>query len=435
VTYHLWTSGPDAWGLVPAVFARLRSGQRDRATHAVAATELAAKPRPIQLEQDTLMEGPPRHVDLVEWVGDGSPRGRYIIVSQRVHALLEQASLPSHVVVDVDVQFASKRQKQAGVGQQAHFLYAFGDDELIDCFDLQHTELSCTVRLLSERARFDHRLPAGSVIDGAAAWAVARSRCPEGQLPHLIPAALQVPINLRTFRPELDFSSSYFPLTVNDLDLVYLDHEFAPRIGEDLRAALVEMGATGMAFQDPWDASRIVASCKSTRASRLLQTASMLRTPSPQDAAFASASARRSEVLSRDDRVRTARQHLPAATDDDERALRELEARLDLVLPAAYRAALSSGGLPKRGRFRFFAADELRTLEQIDPRWSEKSCPEAVRALLVAVDGHGDYLGYLLRSDSSTDLDDTLMHFHHETAELTKSKIKLKARAAHHGAT
>jgi hypothetical protein len=91
--------------------------------------------------------------------------------------------------------------------------------------------------------------------------------------------------------------------------------------------------------------------------------------------------------------------------------------------------------LPKRGRFRFFAADELRTLEQIDPRWSEKSCPEAVRALLVAVDGHGDYLGYLLRSDSSTDLDDTLMHFHHETAELTKSKIKLKARAAHHGAT
>src|SRR5690606_26006939 len=52
-------------------------------------------------------------------------------------------------------------------------------------------------------------------------------------------------------------------------------------------------------------------------------------------------------------------------------------------------------------------------------RWSEKSCPEAVRALLVAVDDHGDYLGYLLRADSSTELDDTLMHFHHETAAVT----------------
>jgi hypothetical protein len=428
VAYHLWTSGADSWGLVPSVFARLPSGQRDRTTHAVAATDLATTPRPISLEQDTLMEGPPRHLDLVEWIGDGSPHGRYIIVSQRVHALLQQASLPKHVVFDVDVQFAKQHQKKAGAGHQAHVLYAFDEDGLIDVFDLQRTELSCTVRLLSERGRFDHRLPAGSVVDGAAAWSLARTRCPTGQQPKVIPAALQVPINKRTFQPEIDFSSSHFPIVVNDLDLIYLDHELAPRIGDELRAALVEMGATGMAFADPWDASRIevVADARVARASRLLQTASSSGASSPEDTTFTAALARRNEVLSRDDRVRTARQHLPATDDEEERALRELEARLDVVLPATYRAALSSNALPKRSRFRFFAANALQTLEQIDPRWSEKSCPEAVRALLVAVDDHGDYLGYLLRPDSSTDLDDTLMHFHHETAEVTKSKTKLK---------
>ena len=39
--------------------------------------------------------------------------------------------------------------------------------------------------------------------------------------------------------------------------------------------------------------------------------------------------------------------------------------------------------------------NDLRTIEDIDPDWTAKSAPQAVRALLVAIDDHGDFLGYI----------------------------------------
>ncbi len=46
MTYHRWTCGNDAWGTVPIVFARLPSGQRDRATYDANVAELAVAPHP-----------------------------------------------------------------------------------------------------------------------------------------------------------------------------------------------------------------------------------------------------------------------------------------------------------------------------------------------------------------------------------------------------
>ena len=38
---------------------------------------------------------------------------------------------------------------------------------------------------------------------------------------------------------------------------------------------------------------------------------------------------------------------------------------------------------------------------------------------LIAVDDGGDYLGLLLRGDSMVKLSPKLMHFHHETGDIT----------------
>ncbi|MNY51554.1 hypothetical protein D3C86_1871530 [compost metagenome] len=76
-------------------------------------------------------------------------------------------------------------------------------------------------------------------------------------------------------------------------------------------------------------------------------------------------------------------------------------------------------------QWHWFPRERLCMLDDIgdDGDWVA-SHPEAARALLVAQDDGGDYLGFLLRDGSDLELDGTLMHFKHETGEILPSAVR-----------
>lgn len=242
MTFHLMTTGDDEFGIAPTVFAHL-DGRRDRKTWQVDAGDLAATPARVPLEQDTLMQGPPRHLDRVAWIGDGAPHGAYFIVSARVHTLFQEARLPRHLVKAVQIRFGAKHHRRCGAAETTFYMYSFSSVDLIDIFDLTKTELSCTVRLLTERQQHDHRLAAGSVHNGSTAWTEAAKRVPD-QRPWVTPAAFQCSFDGR-FRPEINFDSQHFPLHIHDLDLIFLDHHQDPFVSDALRDALLQLEVTG----------------------------------------------------------------------------------------------------------------------------------------------------------------------------------------------
>lgn len=418
MSFHHMTPGHDEFGIVPSVFAVDKHGKRDRRTFARSADQLQEQAKPLRLEQNTFRQGPLRHPDVVQWMGDGSPFGHFFVVSPRFHAVLGAARLPAHRVFDVVVQWPQKEHRKHGQGDAPYFLYAFDQPGLLDAFDLTATALTCTVRLLTERMNFAVELAPGSVATGAAAWEAAARACPADQRPWVLPTALHGPVDDQ-FEPIIDFASPHFPIATTDVDLLFLDHSYAPWVSDGLRAALEAMGATGIAFEQSWDETRLRAPNVGARDVAMMAVATDHAGAPVADPAFARLLERRAEILSRNDRVR---ELVGEPTD----VVSQLEVDLDVQLPEVYRACLADNSFPGLGRFRFLPIEELNTLEEIDPDWSAKSAPQAVRALLVAVDDGGDYLGYLLREDSMTQLDDQLMHFHHETAEISTSRVRLK---------
>ncbi len=427
MTFHSMACGPDAAGIAPAVFAIDKHGKRDRRTYAVSADQVRRGSRPIRLEQSTLQQGPLRHPDLVKWSGDGSPFGYFMVVSPRVHALLSLAALPQHEVFDAVVQWPKDSHRKYGRGESPYVLYAFAQEQMLDSLDLSKTSLECTVRMLSSRMEHRTSLPAGTVKTSAEAWQRAHEACPADQRAWVTPSALLCPADA-DFEPVLDFASPHFPIATADVDLLFLDHSHDPWISDGLRMSLVAMEATGVEFAQSWDDKRLLAPSSDARGARdaaMLAFAQSHAGAPATEASFARHQARRFEVLSRRDRVTELRGG--AAPRD---IIEQLEAELDVLLPAVYRDCLMNETFPTRGRFRFLPIDELNTVDDIDAEWTAKSAPEAVRALLVAMDESGDYLGYLLQEDSMTQLDDQLMHFNHETAAVMPSRIVLKPKAA-----
>lgn len=443
-----WLKGPDALGVAPHFFAMRPDGTRDRETYCgygdappITREHFWAAPQRIEMSQD--WGHPPRFPDLADWSGDGSPHARCLLVSLRLHALLTQFKLPAHHAYDAEARFPAYHHARFG-DQRAEYrlMHWLGDGQWLDSLDLARTALRITVRLQKDRPRYHRVFAAGSfetaaqVAQAAAEFEKELPRTP-GYVPpgraleheaHVMAEAFQPAGVSRHGRPVLDMASAHWPVHLQPLDLLWLPDESAPLVSKDLRQALASGGFTGMRFGKEWR-------------SAFAQPAEM------QSPAFR---AERAELLSQiatspdaDPSARSVR--IFAALQARQQALTEQPIDVaQLVLPAAYAELLRTGlpvhaepdegdedqddgdlGAQDPRQWHWFPRERLCMLDDIgdDGDWVA-SHPEAARALLVAQDEGGDYLGFLLRDGSDLELDDTLMHFKHETGEILPSAVR-----------
>lgn len=443
-----WLKGPDALGVAPYFFAACPDGTRDRETYRglgdappIASERFRAAPHRIEMSQD--WGHPPRFPDLVDWSGDGAPHARHLLVSLRLHALLTQFDLPAHRAYDVEARFPAHHHARFGDQRAAYrFLHWPGDGQWIDSLDLARTALRITVRLQKDRPRY-HRVFAAGSFETAAQVAQAAAEfekelpctpgyvAPERALEHearVIAEALQPAGVSRHGRALLDMASAHWPLHLQPLDLLWLPDERAALVSNDLRQALADGGFTGMRFGREWRSAFALPAAMHGEAFRAKRAALLARVAASQSA---DPSERSVQIF--------------AALQARQQALARRPVEVaGLVLPAAYADLLHTGlpvyaepedsdenqdgddlGSTDPRRWHWFTRDRLHMLDDIgdDGDWVA-SHPEAARALLVAKDGGGDYLGFMLRDSSDVELDGTLMHFKHETGEIVPSAIR-----------
>lgn len=108
-----------------------------------------------------------------------------------------------------------------------------------------------------------------------------------------------------------------------------------------------------------------------------------------------------------------------------EKELIEKELEWNVIIPEEYRQYLLSKERPNLGKefneYDFFGIGEI---EQVTKDW-HKNIPQTCRALLIAGNGLGDYLGLLVEENSEFKLSNTVYKFEHEIGELIES-IKIK---------
>ena len=445
-----WLKGPDALGVAPHFFAARPDGTRDRETYGgygdappIAREHFWAAPRRIERSQG--WGPPPRFPDLADWSGDGSPHARCLLVSHRLHALLTQFRLPAHRAYEVQARFPAHHHARFG-DQRATYrlMHWLGDGQWLDSLDLARTALRITVRLQKDRPRYHRVFAAGSfetaaqVAQAAAEFEQELPRTPGYVAPgralehaaHVMAEAFQPAGMSRHGRAVLDMASAHWPVRLQPLDLLWLPDESAPLVSDDLRQALASGGFTGMRFGKEWRTAFVQPVEMNAPAFRAERSALLSRVAASQDADPSERSVRVFATLQ-------ARQQALA---------RQPIGVTQLVLPAAY-AELLRTGLPLYAepgdgdedgdeddsdldsqdphQWHWFAREHLRMLDDIgdDGDWVA-SHPEAARALLVAQDDGGDYLGFLLRDGSDLELDGTLMHFRHETGEILPSAVR-----------
>jgi len=111
--------------------------------------------------------------------------------------------------------------------------------------------------------------------------------------------------------------------------------------------------------------------------------------------------------------------------NEQEKKLAEKEIEWNVIIPDEYKKCLLSKERPNLGRefneYDFFEIDEI---EQATKDWY-KNIPQTYRALLIAGNGLGDYLGLLIEDNSEFKLSNTVYKFEHEIGELIKS-IKIE---------
>ncbi len=103
----------------------------------------------------------------------------------------------------------------------------------------------------------------------------------------------------------------------------------------------------------------------------------------------------------------------------------EMETRLDVILPEEYRKYLLTDLKPELGRkFREYDFLPISRIERVGKEWY-KNIPQTYKGILIAENGLGDYLGFLLDENSDIKLSNTIYKFEHEIGELIES-IKLE---------
>ena len=446
-----WLKGPDALGVAPHFFAAHPDGTRDRETYggygdapAIARAHFWAAPQRIEMSQG--WGHPPRFPDLANWSGDGSPHARCLLVSLMLHALLTQFKLPAHRAYDVQARFPAYHHARFGDQRAEYRLMRWlGDGQWLDSLDLARAALRITVRLQKDRPLYHRVFAAGSfetatqVAQAATEFEKALPRTPGYVAPgralehgaHVMAEAFQPTGVSRHGRAVLDMASAHWPVHLQPLDLLWLPDESAPLVSDDLRQALASGGFTGMRFGKEWRSAFAQPAEMHGPAFRAQRAALLSRITASPDA---------------DPSARSAR--IFAALQARQQALTEQPIDVaQLVLPAAYAELLRTGvptyvepddgdesdedhddgdlGRQDPRQWHWFPRERLRMLDDIgdDGDWVA-SHPEAVRALLVAQDDGGDYLGFLLQDGSDLELDGTLMHFKHETGEILPSAVR-----------
>lgn len=135
----------------------------------------------------------------------------------------------------------------------------------------------------------------------------------------------------------------------------------------------------------------------------------------------------REKVLAQKGNILQYRIKNPPPPDNDftVMTLRQKELDFDVLLPPDYVAGMRSGrlGLKYAVNGDLFDMMKASDIEQLKG-WDEK-CPFAVKSVLFAENGLGDYLGFLLKEGSVFELDSTVYEFLHETGAI-KARGKLR---------
>jgi len=363
-----------------------------------------------------------------------------MLVSERCRDVLQQFVVPDHRAYPAEASLPFHHHARFGDQRSPYWLLHWLDDQWLDAIDLSRTALCITVRLMADRGRYHQLFPAGrfssvgQVLEAASEFERQLPLSP-GYAPPELPLQHGVKIV-----PETS------PLPLKPFDLLW-DPDGPIVVSKDLKQALLEAGFTGMNLDRPWKRPCVAAPDSQTQVRKARDAwlaeralASPIDPNAPIDAVF---QAQQAKALAL--RTQARGSTLPRRTQTrpvgKEQALHKIEARLGVLFPQAYRAMLAGDtgdritanlevdedNLTRKdpAYWDWLPLDELFTLDQLgdDGDWVT-SCPHAMHALIVARDCGGDLLGFLLKEESLVELDDTLMHFKHETGEIVPANVE-----------
>lgn len=356
---------------------------------------------------------PLRFADMHGWGYLHPYRSAARIISPKVKSVLERFNIPPHRFHPVALHIDDSRY-----GRDTALYYVF---HIAEC-DFQYLDYTQTSFYWSQvyfkSGRFIEEL-----IDS---------------LPYRLTAA-QDYLNIRDSIRSL--GSSLSPLRFEpreyiwkaDFDIMACLKEhvlYAIWVSEDVKTALELAGVTGIKFEKVRAARPRMLGAETPE--HRLRNADVLaaikldyatRPPEPAQRTVLNYQENcrwRDSVLAQKGIVRHLRknQPLPETTDPVERKLREKELAWDVVLPDAYRKAVALMKFPRHKlpflHYEFYHIDRV---EQVGAEW-HKNYPFTARAVLIAWNGVGDYLGFLLKPGSTYELDDTVYEFLHETGEV-----------------
>ncbi|MBK8969268.1 MAG: SMI1/KNR4 family protein [Lewinellaceae bacterium] len=409
-SFYILQESTDEFGLIPGVTTS-KGYQEPFFDSNLLYNKLSDSMPPVDFILGGIYEPPLRFADLHDWGHSRPFRSAAITVSPKMKAVLEKFKLPPHRFYPISLSLEDKRYGR-GARQYYVFHIAECDYQYLDYAQVQfHWSQR---RYKPGRRQMDIGAPLEQQLTSEQDYLELRDS--------IIKAGPPFP----NFQPREYIWDADF-----DVMACEAEEPLTPIwVSEDVKKALEQAGVTGIKFEKVRAARPRMLGTETPE--HRLRNADILaaikldyatRPPEPEQRSvvnYRKDCRWRDSVLAQKGIVRQLRknQPLPETTDPVERKLREKELAWDVVLPDAYRKAVALMKFPRHKlpflHYEFYHIDRV---EQVGDEW-HKNYPFTVRAVLIAWNGVGDYLGFLLKPGSTYELDDTVYEFLHETGEV-----------------
>lgn len=407
VCFYGISAGKDRFGLLPDVCTDL--GYRDTIIEKYLQFDSLRDSFPEHyFFLGRFFEPPVRFADYHDWGYSRPWRSAAIVVSEKVKDVLERFRLPPHRFYPIQLHLKDDRYGQA---QRPYYIFHL---QRCDYLYFDYDSLQFFWRQPDDWKKTNQKEPVTTSIRSPDDYRQLEDSIQRSGPPFY------------SFSPESHRWKAGFDVmpckSENGLNPVW--------VSEDVRVALEAAGAAGIKFEKVRLAKprMLGAETEEHRAQNRLIIAAVqqeytARGPEPEQpavTAFLQACARRDSILAQRDVVRKLvdARALPQDTDPVLQRLRAKEIEWEVVLPEKYRQALPLRKFQSwRPEFRGYDFLGMERLSQIGQEW-HKTHPFMVRGILIAENGVGDYLAFLLKPDSTYELDDTVYEIWHETGEI-----------------
>lgn len=340
-------------------------------------------------------EGPERFTDIMFF--NNSYRFPGFVCSQKTKLVLESFDLPRHKFYPIKVYLESRWYKNDTAN---YFLFVTNNSSLFENLIVKSNKLSDT-RLLFDADNF-------FIEDSLKITKISQFK------------KFIAPRSHYQFYKYNDISQikikKHFDVTVIDGTKIYISH--------GLKDALKEYNITGINFRKNYTINWIVPKIRK----KIMVESDLLKYEDDKISAnqqniqlYLAAKDRQKSIASDHNAVKGFYEKTNLIPSDSmELKIREIEIKGNIVFPKEYRKYLLSGNHPKLGpKFKDYEFLPIDRLEQIGKDWYQNT-PQTYRAVLIAENGYGDYLGLLMEEDSTFKLSNVLYQFEHETGEVIK---------------